>query len=471
MLHSLQLIAERLPRQIAIEEPAGCISYRALWETVQKASEAIAALNPRVVAIDVPNSSAWIIVHLACVQAGIPQLPLPPFFTPQQRAHALRDAGADLLLDHNFDPSGVALRLGRHSVTAHRLENPAIALPTDTALITYTSGSTGNPKGVCLGQRGMEQVATSLITVLGTELAARHLCVLPLGVLLEQVGGLYTTILAGGTYIISEIPTYGDRLADALQESRATSCILVPEMLKGLVHACERDSMQLKDLRFAAVGGAKVPEPMLAKAEQLGLPIYQGYGLSELASVVAVNAPNRNRRGSVGEVLPHINYSIAADGEVILHQPAILGYTGGTAWQGPYPTGDLGEIDRNGFLSIRGRKKNLLITGYGRNVSPEWPESLLGAQPEIAQAFVYGDGEASLSALLVPSAEGADIGSAVARVNAQLPDYARIGAWQRRSPFTIASGELTGTGRVRRSVILQTLQKEKTDGFLRPACA
>lgn len=471
MLHSIQLVATQLPKQVAIEEPEGSISYAALWQAVQQASAVLIDLNPRTVAIDLPNSSAWIVAHLACMHAGIPQLPLPPFFTPDQRDHALRDAGADLLLTGSLAPAAAPVRLGRHTVQAHRLEHAPVALPQHTALITYTSGSTGNPKGVCLSQQGMAQVARSLITVLGTDLAQRHLCVLPLAVLLEQVGGLYTTFLAGGTYVISDIPTYGDRLADALQESAATSCILVPEMLKGLVYAGRQNRARFAALRFAAVGGAKVPEALLTEAEQLGLPIYQGYGLSESASVVAVNSPNRNRSGTVGEVLPHITYSIATDGEIILHQPAILGYTGGSTWQGPYPTGDLGEIDRHGFLTIRGRKKNLLITGYGRNVSPEWPESLLAAQPEIAQAFVYGDGEATLSALLVPAYESADVGSALARVNAQLPEYARIGVWHRRAPLTVASGELTGTGRVRRSVILQTLQKEPSHGILRPACA
>lgn len=169
--------------------------------------------------------------------------------------------------------------------------------------------------------------------------------------------------------------------------------------------------------------------------------------------------------------MPHVHCRIEADGEIILSNPAILGYAGGALWHGDYATGDLGSLDADGFLTIYGRKKNLLITAYGRNVSPEWPESLLMAQPEIAQAFVYGDGQASLSALLVPAQEGSDVGAAVLRANAQLPDYARITQWQNSQPFSPSNGMATGNGRLRRDIILSTLSKELNDGFLRPACA
>lgn len=446
-------MAQRQPLAIAIEEPAGTMTYAALWHAVQQAAATLDALRVRVAAIDLPNGSAWAIAHFACLQRGIPQVPLPQFFTQDQRAHALRDAGADALL---------AVPSSERTFDVQRLSHAPVALPEGTALITYTSGSTGTPKGVCLSQQGMEQVARSLLEVLGKESAQRHLSVLPLGVLLEQVGGLYTALLAGGTYIVRSEP-----LPDALQSSRATSCILVPELLKKLLHATHT----YPALQFAAVGGARVDAALLDEAARQGLPVYQGYGLSESASVVAVNAPQQNKIGTVGRLLPHMQCRVADDGEIILRNPAILGYACGAKWQGEYATGDIGAFDADGFLTIHGRKKNLLITAYGRNIAPEWPESLLTAQPEIAQAFVYGDGQANLSALLVPAYESADVGAALQRVNAQLPDYARIVAWQRSQPFTPANGMATGNGRLRRDVVLSTLSKELNDGFLRPACA
>lgn len=453
MLNRLQQFAEQEPQRVAIETPHGTLSYAALWQEIQHASEQLRATGVRTAAIDLPNSSAWIIAHLACLHVGIVQVPLPPFFTAQQRAHALRDAGADAMLT-------AAAEAQRFTITP--LAHAPVALPHGTALITYTSGSTGNPKGVCLSQRGMERVTESLLEVLGAALARRHLSVLPLAVLLEQVGGLYAALLSGGTYIIRAEP-----LPQALALSQASSCILVPELLKILLQV----RGHYPDLRFAAVGGARVDAALLHEAATQGLPVYEGYGLSESASVVAVNTPRHHKAGSIGLILPHIRYGFAADGEIILHDPAILGYAGSANHTGDYATGDLGNIDAEGYLIIQGRKKNQLITAYGRNVSPEWPESLLTAQAEIMQACVYGDAQASLSALLVPAYEGADMGSALERVNAQLPDYARIGQWQRSQPFTPANGMATGNGRLRRDAILSTYAKETNDGFLRPACA
>lgn len=437
---------------IAIEEPTGLVSYTALWQAVQETAATLAAMRVTVAAIDLPNGSSWVIAHFACLQSGIPQVPLPPFFTDEQRTHALRDAGVDAVITADT----------HRPFTVLPVQTCAVPLPENTALITYTSGSTGSPKGVCLSRQGMEQISRSLLHALGTDLAQRHLSVLPLAVLLEQVGGLYTALLAGGTYIISPQP-----LPDALLHSRANSCILVPELLKILLRA----KHHYHHLKFAAVGGARVDAALLHDAAQQGFPVFQGYGLSESASVVAVNTPQQNKPGTVGKLLPHVHCRIEVDGEIILSNPAILGYAGGALWHGDYATGDLGSLDADGFLTIYGRKKNLLITAYGRNVSPEWPESLLMAQPEIAQAFVYGDGQASLSALLVPAQEGSDVGAAVLRANAQLPDYARITQWQNSQPFSPSNGMATGNGRLRRDIILSTLSKELNDGFLRPACA
>lgn len=454
MLYDLQRWATHDPQRVAIVQDDMQLSYAALWEAVQFRCNAFMAHRPQALGIALDDGAEWVVAHLAALKAGIPQVPLPGFFTPQQRTHALRDAGADWLLTE----AGM-----------EHVANPRVALPNGTALITYTSGSTGTPKGVCLNAEGMQCVAASLLAVLGKDAAQRHLSVLPLAVLLEQIGGLYATLLAGGTYVFAQVQTNPMGLAEALDAHDITSCILVPELLK-LLLAQTTPGMFAK-LQFVAVGGARVAPELLHQAQLMGLPVYEGYGLTESASIVAVNTPSHHRAGTVGKLLPHIHASISTEGEILLHDPAMLGYTDGGRAGNPYATGDLGSIDADGFLHITGRKKNLLITAHGRNVAPEWPESLLAAQPEIAQAFVYGDGAATLSALLVPSREGADVGAALARVNAQLPDYARMVSWHRSQPFTQANGLATGNGRLRRDAILQTLTKESTDGFLRPACA
>lgn len=477
VLNHIHSMAVRDPHRVALETPHATIRYDRLWQLIEEASDQLDTHAPHAVGIALENSLSWIVMHLACLQARIPQIPIPPFFTSAQITHALRDAGANLLVTREAEGTSTAYSIAGETVYLQQLPSMPVPLPASTAIITYTSGSTGNPKGICLGEQGMEQVAHSLLDMLGASTAQRHLSVLPLPVLLEQIGGLYTSLLAGGCYVIAPVhPADMHGLATTLRDTKAISCILVPELLKGLVLACERGAFTFPQLQFIAVGGAHVAPSLLDRAHAAGLPVYQGYGLTEAASVVAVNTPQHHRSHTVGKILPHIRHSIAADGEIILHTPAMLGTTQGDVVPTDYHTGDLGSVDSDGFVTLHGRKKNILITAHGRNVAPEWPESLLLAQPEIAQAMLYGDGEAMLAALLVPAAPmltDEQLQAAVRRVNALLPDYARIGSWQRVAPFTINNGMLTGTGRIKRAAILQWISQTKEYSYdvLRPACA
>jgi acyl-coenzyme A synthetase/AMP-(fatty) acid ligase len=316
----------------------------------------------------------------------------------------------------------------------------------------------------------MEAVAVSLVEVIGAEFAVRHMPVLPLGVLLENVAGLYATLLAGGEYRALGLQDLGfaegqrpdlRRLVDVIEAEAATSLILVPELLRALTLALALGGRRLPALRLVAVGGAKVAPDLIAMARAVGLPAYEGYGLSECASVVALNTPAADRPGSVGRVLPHLQVALAGDGEVVVGPRPFLGYVGSPPQAGAVRTGDLGEMDADGWLGIRGRKSNLLITAYGRNVAPEWVESELLAQPEIAQAAVFGDGAPELCAILVPirpDLPSDAVAAAVARANARLPGYAQVARWTERAPFDAARGELTGNGRPRRAVLHETHQ-------------
>jgi long-subunit acyl-CoA synthetase (AMP-forming) len=221
-------------------------------------------------------------------------------------------------------------------------------------------------------------------------------------------------------------------------------------------------------LRWVAVGGARVAPCLLQRAEALGLPVYEGYGLSECASVVALNTPAAYRAGSVGKPLPHVRLSFGADGEIFVGGATLLGYVGDDR-PAPdnWPSGDIGHLDADGFLHLHGRKKNLLITSFGRNISPEWLESELCAEAAIAQAVVFGDARPWPAALIVPRRAGlvdtgtyADIARAVLQVNAGLPEYARIGDWLLAEPFTFANGQATSNGRPRRDNIWQQYQQQ-----------
>lgn len=425
-------------------------------------------LAPVGVALD--NGPAWIVVDLALAALGRAAVPIPIFFTPQQRLHALTDAGACLLVRPPATASTPIFAVAGTAVAAEPLPFPPRDLPAGTAKITYTSGSTGAPKGVCLSLAQMESVASSLVEVIGAEFAGRHLAVLPLGVLLENVAGLYPTLLAGGCYHARGLADLGfadglrpdiGRLAATVEALGINSLILVPELLRALTAYLAATGLRLPSLKLVAVGGAKLSPRLIAAARGVGIPAYEGYGLSECASVVALNTPRADRPGAVGRVLPHLSLAVASDGEIIISPSPFLGYVGAPVADGPLRTGDVGAIDDDGFLTLSGRKSNVLITAFGRNVAPEWVESELLAQPEIGQAVVFGEGAPELCAVIVPSRGDlppAALQAAVTRANAQLPTYARVARWQGSKPFDPARGELTGNGRPRRGVLRETHQ-------------
>jgi long-subunit acyl-CoA synthetase (AMP-forming) len=178
--------------------------------------------------------------------------------------------------------------------------------------------------------------------------------------------------------------------------------------------------------------------------------------------VVALNTPHDERIGSVGKVLGNRIVRISKDGEIEVkndHLPHYLEKNTELAatdseW---LPTGDLGHLDDDGFLYLDGRKKNVLITSFGRNISPEWPESLLLGSGLFRQAMVIGDGQAQLGALLVTAKEGLSdevIQAGVTSANQELPDYAQIKHWLLADePFSPNNGLATANGRLKRDLI------------------
>ncbi len=173
--------------------------------------------------------------------------------------------------------------------------------------------------------------------------------------------------------------------------------------------------------------------------------------------MVSLNVPGSDRPGSVGRPLRAGTVHIR-DGEIVARS--------GAKW---VATGDLGRLDEDGFLHLEGRRRNVLITSFGRNVSPEWPEAELVAGAAIAQAAVFGEGRPCLCAVLVPAdAAASDVALAqeVDAANARLPDYARVRAWVRaEAPFTCGNGLATANGRPRRDAIWGTYG-ERLDALL-----
>lgn len=445
----LKAIKAHTPEKIALMEPQYQVTYGDLIKLVATHAERLKGFH--CVALMMNNEIEWVLWDLAAMSSNVVLVPLPPFFTKEQRSHAMTSSGCDAIIT----PEGII-----------PLVNASVSVPKGAAKITFTSGTTGTPKGVCLSDMAMENVAQSIVAVLGKDLAGIHASILPLGVLLENVAGVYASLLAGGTVCLHRLESFGENYANLhqiLKESEATSIILVPEILRILMAQVSQKG-PLENLTYIAVGGAKVSPDLITQARVLGLPVYEGYGLSECASVVALNAPSQDKAGTAGKLLPHIRAHLQ-DGEIFLNNTGFLGYVGESA-PDTICTGDLGTIDDNGYLSITGRKKNVLITSYGRNVSPEWVEAELLSQPEIAQVIVFGDACPFLSAYMVPSHPKADIDAAIKHANTNLPDYAQIKHYQTVPAFSQKDGTLTGTGRPRRSRIMQLYQKENTHDVL-----
>lgn len=426
------------------------------------------------VAILADNGPEWLVADLATQQLGVTLVPLPLFFTPAQWHHVLVDSGCPALLCARAEQAA-ALGFGARTLMEGALglyESASAAAGTAlgrTQKITFTSGTTSSPKGVCLDAEQQWQLAGALQRGLAELRLQRHLCLLPFSVLLENIAGPYTALLSGATVICPPLAETGligasqfdpQRCLAAIERYQAHSIIVLPQMLQALVAVSADNDPRLATLRFVAVGGARTPPRLLQAARARGIPVFEGYGLSECCSVVALNLPGSELVGSVGRPLPHRPVRIAADGEIEVGGRAghYLGQAPADEAEAWLATGDLGHLDADGFLHIDGRKKDVLITGFGRNVSPEWPESALLGSGAFAQAVVVGDGMPYLAALVVPVSAALSeeqLALAIALANRDLPDYAQVRRWRVVPSWGPATGLSTANGRPRRAAIAQ----------------
>ncbi len=458
--------------QVAIAGADTARTYRGLLADVDTWCRHLDAAAARTVAYRLPNGPNWIALDLALLRSGRTAIPIPDFFSTAQEAHALAAAGVDHYVTCGPVPDGFATTDLTHGIRILKAScAPPVSLHPATAKVTFTSGTTGTPKGVCLSAEQLLATAGAIEQALGGEGIRQHLCALPLSLLLENVAGVYAS-LGNGSRIaaptLEEIGLSGSSgldvqaFVEAQHRYRPQSLILVPQLLLALTAAAEFGLRLPDSYRFIAVGGGKIAPSLLERAAAAGLHVYEGYGLTECGSVVAVNLPGASRPGTVGRPLPHVSVGIV-DGEIQVIGNTMLGYVGDPDVPTRIATGDLGGVDRHGYLTVHGRRKSGFITAYGRNVSPEWIESELTAEIAIAHALVFGDAMPANVALLVPRGSAGEdaVATAVAAANARLPDYARISHWHVIDPDAFSTaGCLTENGRPRRDVATRRFDRQ-----------
>jgi len=471
--HLLNALPDSLANaEVAFESGMQRLALSHVRTLAEDLAAGLADMEAHRVAIYADNGIDWIVADLACQVAGLTLVPLPLFFSRAQIQHAIESGGVDTVIaDREI---GDVIPDARPAAVDHVYRLPTFrvpALPPGTQKITFTSGTTGAPKGVCLSLDQQLALAQALASLVGVD-KPRHLCVLPLSTLLENLAGVYAPLLAGGTVIVPTLAEVGltgssgldvERWLACIERSRPNTLILVPEMLNALTLAAAAGWQPPESLRFVAVGGGKVAPEMLRRARLFGIPAFEGYGLSECGSVVCINAPGADRPGAVGRPLPHVDVSIEHD-EIVVRGNSFLGYVNQPdSWGADMVrTGDIGFIDDDGYVHVNGRRKHQLITSFGRNLSPEWVESELLAGPALNQAVIIGDDRPYCVALVYPrnpSTSDADIANWIRATNHRLPDYARICAWH-RLPKALghSNGLLTENGRPKRANIEATYQ-------------
>ena len=362
----------------------------------------------------------------------------------------------------DFIERGRAERARFTSLLKERAEG---AKPDDVAIMVYTSGTTGPPKGACLSHRYIINSVESLrqtIPIYDTDVSFSYL---PFCHVAERISGLYNRLYAGASaYFVDDLA----RLGEYMLEVKPTVFASLPRFFEKIHARIVADkATRVKDyfggrIRLATSGGAPLPLEVAEFFAAAGLPILQAYGLTENVCV-AFNRPDKYKFGTVGPPMPGCEVRIAADKEILVRSEMMFsGYykapdeTAKVFQDGWLLTGDLGEIDEDGFLKIIGRKKELIVTSTGKKVSPALLENMLKEHHLISQAMVYGEGRSYLVALITLNARASRevVQSIVDDVNRRVSSTESIKRFAVLDrDFEIARDEITPTGKLKRDVI------------------
>jgi long-chain acyl-CoA synthetase len=353
------------------------------------------------VGILLPNSPAWVAAYYGTLRLGAIAVPLNVLLRDGEIADRLADAGACALVADR-DPTGVLPWLDPATVEpdgSGGTAGVAAVNPGDTAVLLYTSGTTGGPKGAELTHRGLTAVARGLGTLLGVGPDDVVFGAAPLAHILGQSAAMNMTIAAGASVALVERFEPAAAL-ELVTRERVSVFLGVPTMCLALLQAAEVVE-HVPRIRIAHCGGAPTPvETLHAFAERFGCAVLEGYGMTETAGTVTSHRVGRPvKPGSVGEPLDGTEVRIAGDGsgEVLTRGPGLMrGY-----WRNPeatraalspdgwFATGDVGRLDDDGYLFLVDRKKDVILRG-GYNVYPREVEEALHEHPGVRQAVVLG---------------------------------------------------------------------------------
>ena len=450
-----------------------------------------------------PNSPHWVLIFFGCLRAGVILVPLDLRSAPDYVARVVSRTEPKLAFTSRFTPKGET-DLGIPEIAFEELEGAIAGLPEpedvdirrdDLAEIMFTSGTTGDPKGVMLTHRNLTANIEGISQYIYCDPSSRLLSILPLSHMYEQMGGLFVTLYYGAsvTYPTSRQPTV---LARTMRERKITIMLLVPQGLELLMNGIEREVARqgrealwnrlLKmaerlpfplrrrlfrrvhkqfggKLDFIVSGGAALDPDLGRKWELLGVKIVQGYGATEASPVISNHTIEGRRHDSTGRPLPNVEVRISDAGEILVRGENVTpGY-----WRAPeetakafdgdwYKTGDLGYFDDDGFLHIQGRMKDMIVLPSGQNVFPEDVQAVLTKHPRVKDATVVGLTRGSSvevhAALILEDADAAQ--EAVAWTNGQLAEQQRIRG------FTVWSDEdfpRTHTLKVKKQIVIDTI--------------
>lgn len=431
------------------------------------------------VALFADAGGEWVVAFFGILRAGGVVVPLDPKLTVPELSAIAERAGASALVcsrrlldvvDRALGPAGLpVLLLGAREADDHHAFARELAPPSgpgsptcdvarslgDLALLVFTAGTTGAPKGVMLSFANVAHVVTEGVRAHRPGPRDVWLSLLPPSHMLELSCGLLPALATGGcvSFTGTLMP---HEIVEAMRARGVTRMVVVPLVLRLLKRHVEAQllararhlrwalplarrlpSAALRRLLFTPVhrrlggrlsafysGGAALSADVALFFDGLGIAVYEGYGLTETAPVISVNTPARNRLGSVGPALPGTEIRIARGpegrgGEILVRTPALmLGYWGDETLtrsviddEGWFHTGDLGELDADGFLHLTGRSKDLIVLESGKKVQPEEIETVLEESPLFQEVCIVGSrpsGRASpgeqVCAVVVPAA-------------------------------------------------------------------